>query len=67
MTYGAEELLGPLKSNPLTSRMRAIANGSVVLLGSGPVATAANPTPLSIPWVLDDYVATLAEAARKSE
>ncbi|BES70250.1 iron-siderophore ABC transporter substrate-binding protein [Marinobacter nanhaiticus D15-8W] len=67
VTYGNEQLLDPLKANPLTSRMRAIANGSVVMLGRGPAATAANPTPLSIAWVLDDYVAMLAEAARKSE
>ncbi|GAB2779605.1 iron-siderophore ABC transporter substrate-binding protein [Halomonas shantousis] len=67
VTYGDEQLLAPLEANPLTSRMRAIANESVVLLGRGPVATAANPTPLSIPWVLDDYVGMLAEAARKSE
>jgi len=67
VTYGEEQLLDPLESNPLMSRMRAIENGSVVLLGRGPVATAANPTPLSIPWVLEDYVNVLAEAARKSE
>lgn len=67
VTYGGKQLLAPLESNPLTSRMRAIANGSVVMLGRSPVATAANPTPLSISWVLDDYVGMLAEAARKSE
>lgn len=67
VTYGAEELLEPLESNPLMSRMRAIENGSVVMLGNGPVATAANPPPLSIPWVLEDYVKVLADAARKSQ
>lgn len=67
VTYGEEQLLEPLESNPLMSRMRAIENGSVVMLGRGPVATAANPTPLSIPWVLEDYAKALAEAARKSE
>ena len=67
MTYGEEQLLDPLESNPLMARMRAIENGSVVMLGQGPLATAANPTPLSIPWVLEDYVGALAEAARKSQ
>ena len=67
VTYGGQELLGPLKSDPLASKMRAIANDAVVMLGSNPVGTAANPTPLSISWVLDDYVALLAEAARKAE
>lgn len=67
VTYGGQELLTPLQSDPLASRMPAIANGSVIMLGRGPAATGANPTPLSIPWVLDDYVARLAEAARRSE
>lgn len=67
VTYGGEELLTPLEANPLTSRVPAIANGSVVMLSSGPVATAANPTPLSISWVLDEYLGMLALAARKSE
>ncbi|MDT1062254.1 iron-siderophore ABC transporter substrate-binding protein [Paracoccus sp. CPCC 101403] len=67
VTYGGQELLGPLKADPLASKMRAIANDAVVMLGSNPVGTAANPTPLSISWVLDDYVALLAEAARKAE
>ena len=67
VTYGGQQLLEPLKNDPLASRMRAIANGAVVMLGMTPVGTAANPTPLSISWVLDDYVAMLADAARKSE
>lgn len=67
VTYGNEALLDPLMTDPLTSHMPAIAEGAVVLLRSNPVGTAANPTPLSIPWVLDDYVGLLAEAARKSQ
>ncbi|QDY70725.1 iron-siderophore ABC transporter substrate-binding protein [Qingshengfaniella alkalisoli] len=67
VTYGGESLLTPLQADPLTSHMPAIVNGAVVLLGSNPVGTAANPTPLSIPWVLDEYVGLLAEAARKVE
>ena len=67
VSYGDEQLFDPLESNPLMARMRAIKNGAVVMLGQGPFATAANPTPLSIPWVLEDYVSALAEAARKSQ
>lgn len=67
VTYGTPELLAPLKTDPLASKMTAIANDAVVMLGGNPVATAANPTPLSISWVLDDYVAMLAEAARKAQ
>lgn len=67
VSYGGPEMLAPLQAHPLAARMRAIGRGAVVMLGRGPAATAANPTPLSLPWVLDDYVAQLAAAARKSE
>jgi iron complex transport system substrate-binding protein len=60
------ELLAALQADPLASKIPALSRGSVVLFsGSTPLATAANPTPLSIDWVLDDYVALLAEAADK--
>ncbi|MFD7512970.1 iron-siderophore ABC transporter substrate-binding protein [Streptomyces sp. NPDC059853] len=68
--YGDEdgELLQLLRSDPLLSKIPAVERGSVALLpGSSPLATAANPTPLSIAWVLEDYVALLAEAADKVE
>ncbi|TKT81462.1 iron-siderophore ABC transporter substrate-binding protein [Aquamicrobium sp. LC103] len=67
VTYGSRELLDALAANPLTSRMPAVANDAVVMLGGDPLGTAANPTPLSISWVLKDYVALLAGAARHSQ
>lgn len=67
VTYGNAKLIEALAGNPLTARMPAVAKGAVVLLGRNTVGTAANPTPLSISWVLKDYVALLAEAARKSK
>ncbi|MDR2252605.1 MAG: iron-siderophore ABC transporter substrate-binding protein [Bifidobacteriaceae bacterium] len=64
VTYGNQELVDTLKADPLLSQMPAIAADAVVFLdGSGPLGTAANPTPLAITWVLDEYVAMLAEAA----
>ncbi len=66
VTYGNEQLLDALEKNPLMARMPAIGKGALVTLGPNPVGTAANPTPLSISWVLKDYVALLADAARKS-
>ena len=48
------------------AKMPAVAKGALVTLGRNPVGTAANPTPLSISWVLKDYVALLSEAAKKS-
>lgn len=67
VTYGGETLMERVAENPLTSRMKTVKTGAVVLLGNDPVGTAANPTPLSIPFVLEDYVARLADAARKAE
>jgi iron complex transport system substrate-binding protein len=66
VTYGGPDLLKALGENPLTARMPAIKRGSVVVLGRDSAGTAANPTPLAISWVLKDYVALLAEAARKA-
>ncbi len=66
VTYGDRKLLDALAANPLTARMPAVARGALVTLGRNPVWTAANPTPLSISWVLKDYVALLAGAAGKS-
>ncbi|WP_165063853.1 iron-siderophore ABC transporter substrate-binding protein [Marisediminicola senii] len=64
VTYGDDELISTLEGDPLLSQMPAVANGAIVALdGSGPLGTAANPTPLAISWVLDDYLALLAEAA----
>nr|WP_226951171.1 iron-siderophore ABC transporter substrate-binding protein [Rhizobium terrae] len=66
VTYGNQKLLDALARNPLMARMPAVSKGALVLLGGNPVGTAANPTPLSISWVLKDYVALLGNAARKS-
>jgi iron complex transport system substrate-binding protein len=66
VTYGDQELVDALAADPLLSHMPAVANGSIVLLPNTPLGTAANPTPLAISWVLEDYVALLAEAADKA-
>jgi len=67
VTYGGPQLRDALATNPLSSKLPAIARGSVVILGNNPLGTAASPTPLSISWILKDYVALLAEAARKQK
>lgn len=67
VTYGGQDMLDLMKADPLLSRMPAVANDAVVMLGSGPQAAAANPTPLAIPYLLPDYVARLSEAALKSQ
>lgn len=64
VTYGGGELITALESDPLLSQIPAVANGAIVTLpGDNPLGTAANPTPLAISWVLNDYLTVLAEAA----
>ncbi|HEV7415341.1 MAG TPA: iron-siderophore ABC transporter substrate-binding protein, partial [Tianweitania sediminis] len=67
VTYGDTDLLAAMAANPLLGRMPAVRNNAIVTLGRDPLGTAANPTPLSISWVLEDYVSLLADAAEKSE
>ena len=66
VTYGDQELVDALRSDPLLSQMPAVQNEAIVLLPDTPLGTAANPTPLAISWVLEDYVSMLAEAADKA-
>jgi iron complex transport system substrate-binding protein len=65
VTYGDQALVDALNADPLLSQIPAVRNGALVLLPDTPLGTAANPTPLAISWVLEDYVAMLAEAADK--
>ncbi len=66
VTYGDQARLDELVKNPLIARFPAVARNSVVLLANDPMGTAANPTPLSIPYVLDDYLSQLARAATRA-
>ncbi|MDX3974066.1 iron-siderophore ABC transporter substrate-binding protein [Shinella sp.] len=66
VTYGGEPLLAAVRADPLLAKMPAVANDAIVLLGMNPLGTASNPTPLSISWVLKDYVDLLANAAGKT-
>lgn len=68
VTYGNQEMIDTLKADPLLGLMPAIKNGAVVLLdGKSANATAANPTPLQLPYLIDWYVDQLAVAAEKSQ
>lgn len=66
VTYGDRQLVDAMKANPLLAHMPAVTHDAIVTLGRDPIGTAANPTPLSIRWVLKDYVALLSQAAGKS-
>ena len=66
--YGSDELLAKIRKDPLLSKIPAVENGAIWLLPeTKPLGTAANPTPLSISYVLEDYVKALAEAADKAK
>jgi iron complex transport system substrate-binding protein len=66
VSYGDKAMVDALKADALLSKMPAVANDAIVLLPNNPLGTAANPTPLSISYVLEDYVSMLAEAAAKA-
>ena len=67
VTYGDESLVEALKGDPLLSQMPAVANGAVVHLpGDSPLGTAANPTPLAISYILEEYLVELERAANAS-
>jgi len=67
VTYGDETLVAALEGDPLLSQMPAVKTNAIVALpGTSPLGTAANPTPLSISWILDDYLELLAAAADKA-
>lgn len=68
VTYGDQAMIDTLKADPLLGLMPAIANDAVVLLdGASANATAANPTPLQLPYLLDWYVGQLTAAAEKAQ
>ncbi|WP_108717716.1 iron-siderophore ABC transporter substrate-binding protein [Miniimonas sp. S16] len=68
VSYGDDTLLAAMQADPLWSTLPAVQNGAVVAVGEGDAFSAAvTPTALSIPWVLDDYVAALTDAAAKAQ
>lgn len=69
VTYGdAEgEIVSTLQADPLIGKIAAVEAGAVaVLVDSTPLAAMANPSPLSIPWGIEDYFALMAEATETS-
>lgn len=67
VTYGGPDLLAAMQASPLLRHMPAVENNAVVLLGHDPMGTASNPTPLSISWVLNDYVTRLDNAVQPKQ
>ncbi|GAA2175742.1 iron-siderophore ABC transporter substrate-binding protein [Agrococcus versicolor] len=68
VAYGDQTLLDQLQADPLLGTIPAIQRGAVALLTDGtPLAAALTPTPLSIPWALDEYVAVFDAAAQNAQ
>lgn len=69
VTYGdaGGKMLKGVRSDPLISKIPAIEKGSIAVLEeSTPLAASANPSPLSIPWGIDEYFALLSAALEKA-
>ncbi len=63
VTYGGQELIDALEGDPVLSQLPAVKNKAIVNLdGSKPIGTAANPTVLSTPYLIEDYTQLLADA-----
>ncbi|GAB94899.1 iron complex transport system substrate-binding protein [Kineosphaera limosa] len=69
VSYAKDEAatLKAVEADPLWSKIPAVKNGSIALLKDDtPLAAVANPSPLSIPWGMDKYLAVLDAAATKA-
>ncbi len=67
ITYAPNDpapLRDAMKASPLIARIPAVAADRVVFLGQDPLGNSATPSPLSIPWGLDTYIAKLAEGLK---
>ncbi|MGW8482380.1 iron-siderophore ABC transporter substrate-binding protein [Microbacterium sp. NPDC055903] len=69
VSYGdGDALLTALQADPLWSTLPAVQNGAVVTVGTGDAFSGAvTPTALSIPWMLEDYVALLSDAVTAAQ
>ncbi|MFS2280776.1 iron-siderophore ABC transporter substrate-binding protein [Microbacterium sp. OR21] len=66
VTYGDDSTVTTLQADPLLSKIPAIAEGRIAILPDAtPIAASANPSPLSIPWGLNDYFDILAAPLAK--
>ncbi|CAH0123252.1 iron-siderophore ABC transporter substrate-binding protein [Microbacterium sp. Bi121] len=60
ITYGDDSMIAALQADPLLGKIPAIAKGQIAILPDAtPIANSANPSPLSIPWGIDEYFSIL--------
>lgn len=67
LTYGGQALIERLNQHLADNDLPTFSNDRVILLENDPMGTAANPTPLSMPAVLDAYIAELSRAAEAAK
>ncbi|WP_077611294.1 iron-siderophore ABC transporter substrate-binding protein [Clostridium sp. Marseille-P2415] len=68
IAYGDGSLLEALQADPLIGTIPAVKRGFVVLIPEGtPLAASGNPSALSIPATIDEYLSLIGEAADKAE
>jgi len=66
IAYGDETVLNHMQADPLMGTIPAVKRGSVVMLQDNtPLAASVNPSALSIPYTIDEYLKLIAEAAEK--
>ncbi|ENH96203.1 iron ABC transporter permease [Gracilibacillus halophilus YIM-C55.5] len=64
--YGDESLYEEVKADPVLGEISAIERGSVAFVGDAtPLAASVNPTPLSIPYTIDELLEIIGGAAEK--
>lgn len=69
VTYGTGEELATIQADPLLSRIPAVADGAIVFLDETvdpATASSANPSPLGISHLIENYLPMLDEAAGKA-
>ncbi|MDN5744837.1 MAG: iron-siderophore ABC transporter substrate-binding protein [Nocardioidaceae bacterium] len=68
VTYGGPDLVEALKADPVLSQLPVVKSGAIVNLyePTDPAVTAANPTVLSFPALLDSFAKSLADAVKKN-
>jgi len=65
--FGTEDLDAAFRAETAVQQMPAVkAGGYAPIVGADRVAASSSPSVLSIPWVLDDYLPVLAQAATAS-
>ena len=68
VSYGDDKTLEALQKDTLLSKLPAVSRGALAMLPlDKPLGAAANPSPLAIPWVLDDYYELLDDAVARGQ